>query len=184
MAASAIGGRRARADGRSLLGRDAGADGGDRLAFVAELPGAKILRGGAFKPRTNPYTFQGLREEGLKILRAAADRHGLATVTEVLDRASLELVAEYADMLQVGARNMYNTELLEGVGQLGKPVLLKRGFMATLEEFLLSRRVHRLRRATTRSFCASAASARSSAGRATRWTSRPSRCSSRRPRCR
>ena len=74
----------------------------------------KILRGGAFKPRTNPYTFQGLREEGLKILRAAADRHGLATVTEVLDRATLELVAEYTDMLQVGARNMYNTELSEG----------------------------------------------------------------------
>ena len=105
---------------------------------LARLPGVKILRGGAFKPRTNPHTFQGLREEGLKILRSVADRHGLATVTEVLDRASLERVAEYADMVQVGSRNMYNTELLKAIGRLGKPVLLKRGFMATLEEFLLS----------------------------------------------
>jgi len=105
---------------------------------LAKLPGVKILRGGAFKPRTNPHTFQGLREEGLKILREAADRHGLATVTEVLDTATLDLVADYADMVQVGSRNMYNTELLKAIGRLQKPVLLKRGFMATLEEFLLS----------------------------------------------
>jgi 3-deoxy-7-phosphoheptulonate synthase/chorismate mutase len=108
------------------------------VEFVARIPGPKILRAGAFKPRTNPYTFQGLREEGLRILRRAADRHGLAVVTEVLDTATLDVVAEHADMLQIGARNMYNTELLKAVGRCGKPVLLKRGFMATLEELLLS----------------------------------------------
>jgi 3-deoxy-7-phosphoheptulonate synthase/chorismate mutase len=107
-------------------------------AFVARLPGPKILRAGAFKPRTSPYTFQGLREEGLKLLRQAADRHGLAVVTEVLDTASLDVVAEHADMLQIGARNMYNTELLKAVGRSGKAVLLKRSFMATLDELLLS----------------------------------------------
>ena len=107
-------------------------------AYLERLPVPKILRAGAFKPRTNPYTFQGLREEGLKILRSVADRHGLATVTEVLDTATLDLVASYTDMLQIGARNMYNTELLKAVGRLRKPVLLKRGFMATLEELLLS----------------------------------------------
>jgi 3-deoxy-7-phosphoheptulonate synthase/chorismate mutase len=105
---------------------------------IATLPGMKMLRGGAFKPRTNPYTFQGLREEGLKILRECADRHGLVTVTEVLDASTLDLVIRYTDMLQVGARNMYNTELLKAIGRTKKPVLLKRGFMATLEEFLLS----------------------------------------------
>jgi 3-deoxy-7-phosphoheptulonate synthase len=107
-------------------------------SHVARLPGVKVLRGGAFKPRTNPYSFQGLREEGLKILREAADRHGLATVTEVLDTKTLDLVASYTDMLQVGSRNMYNTELLKAIGRTRKPVLLKRGFMATLEELLLS----------------------------------------------
>jgi len=107
-------------------------------AYVARLPGRKILRAGAFKPRTSPYAFQGLRADGLKLLREAADRHGLAVVTEVLDVSSLDLVARYADMLQVGARNMYNTELLKALGRIGKPVLLKRGFMATIEELLLS----------------------------------------------
>ena len=107
-------------------------------SYVAGLPGLKILRAGAFKPRTSPYTFQGLREEGLRILRQAADRHGLAVVTEVLDTATLDVVAEHADMLQIGARNMYNTELLKAVGRVGKPVLLKRAFMATLDELLLS----------------------------------------------
>jgi 3-deoxy-7-phosphoheptulonate synthase/chorismate mutase len=106
--------------------------------YVAGLPGRKILRAGAFKPRTNPYTFQGLREEGLRILRQAADRYGIPVVTEVLDTATLEVVAEHADMLQIGARNMYNTELLKAVGRAGKPVLLKRAFMATLDELLLS----------------------------------------------
>ncbi len=107
-------------------------------AYVARLPGRRILRAGAYKPRTSPYAFQGLRDEGLKLLRETADRHGLAVVTEVLDVSSLDLVARYADMLQVGARNMYNTELLKALGGVGKPVLLKRGFMATIEELLLS----------------------------------------------
>ncbi len=107
-------------------------------ACLASLPGPKILRAGAFKPRTNPYSFQGLREEGLRILRETADRYGLATVTEVLDVSTLDIVAEHTDMLQIGARNMYNTELLKAVGRLRKPVLLKRGFMATLDELLLS----------------------------------------------
>jgi 3-deoxy-7-phosphoheptulonate synthase/chorismate mutase len=105
---------------------------------LAAYPGPKILRAGAFKPRTNPHSFQGLREEGLAMLREAADRHGLVTVTEVPDTATLDVVARYSDMLQVGARNMYNTELLKALGGIGKPVLLKRGFMATLEELLLS----------------------------------------------
>jgi len=107
-------------------------------AFIARLPGKKILRAGASKPRTNPYSFQGLREEGLRILRATADRYGLSVVTEVLDTGTLDVVAEHADMLQIGARNMFNTELLKAVGRVGKPVLLKRAFMATLDELLLS----------------------------------------------
>ncbi len=107
-------------------------------ALVAALPGLRILRGGAYKPRTNPYTFQGLRDEGLRILQETAARHGLRTVTEVLDTGTLDLVAAHTDMLQVGARNMYNTELLKAIGRLRKPVLLKRGFMATIEELLLS----------------------------------------------
>jgi 3-deoxy-7-phosphoheptulonate synthase / chorismate mutase len=107
-------------------------------AYVAGLPGKKILRAGAFKPRTNPYSFQGLREEGLRILRETADRYGLSVVTEVLDTGTLDVVAEHADMLQIGARNMFNTELLKAVGRVGKPVLLKRAFMATLDELLLS----------------------------------------------
>jgi 3-deoxy-7-phosphoheptulonate synthase/chorismate mutase len=111
----------------------------DRVAaHLAALPVPTLLRAGAFKPRTNPYSFQGLREEGLRILRRVGRRHGLATVTEVLDAATLPLVAEHADMLQVGARNMYNTELLKALGRLDKPVLLKRAFSATLEELLLS----------------------------------------------
>ncbi len=107
-------------------------------SFLAGLPVQKILRAGAYKPRTNPYSFQGLREEGLHILRAAGDRYGLPVVTEVLDTSTLDAVAASADMVQIGARNMYNTELLKAVGKLEKPVLLKRGFMATIEELLLS----------------------------------------------
>jgi 3-deoxy-7-phosphoheptulonate synthase/chorismate mutase len=107
-------------------------------AHLASIPVPTLLRGGAFKPRTNPYSFQGLREEGLKVMRRVAKRHGLAVVTEVLDAATLPLVAEYCDMLQVGARNMYNTELLKALGKIDKPVLLKRSFSATLEELLLS----------------------------------------------
>jgi len=107
-------------------------------AYLSRYRGSMVLRAGAYKPRTNPYSFQGLREEGLALLRDAARRHAMPIVTEVLDAASIELVAAHADMLQVGARNMYNTELLKALGRIGKPVLLKRGFMATIEELLLA----------------------------------------------
>lgn len=100
--------------------------------------GARILRGGAFKPRTSPYSFQGLKKEGLKFLREAADQTGLAIVTEVMTPHEVELVASYADILQIGARNMQNYSLLEAIGKTTKPVLLKRGMMSTLEELLMS----------------------------------------------
>jgi 3-deoxy-7-phosphoheptulonate synthase len=104
---------------------------------VAEA-GAKVVRGGAFKPRSSPYSFQGLGEEGLKLLREAADEHGLLAVSEVMDQTQIPLVAAYADILQVGARNMQNYNLLKELGKIQKPVLLKRGISATLEELLLS----------------------------------------------
>jgi len=100
--------------------------------------GAKILRGGAFKPRTSPYSFQGLAEEGLKFLAKAREVSGLPIVTEALGVEELPLVAEYADMIQIGARNMQNFRLLEAAGRLHKPVLLKRGMMNTVEELLMS----------------------------------------------
>ena len=100
--------------------------------------GAIGLRGGAFKPRTSPYDFQGLGEQGLKMLARARDETGLAIVTEVMAVDMVDLVASYADVLQIGARNMHNFELLKVVGQCRKPVLLKRGMAATLEEFLLA----------------------------------------------
>ena len=107
-------------------------------ADAVHLAGAKVLRGGAFKPRTSPYKFQGLGEEGLIILRETSDRTGLPVVTEVMDTRQVELVAKYADMLQIGSRNMQNYPLLKEVGLLHKPILLKRGMMATIEEFLLA----------------------------------------------
>jgi 3-deoxy-7-phosphoheptulonate synthase len=100
--------------------------------------GARILRGGAFKPRTSPYKFQGLGEEGLNMLKQISRVTGLPVVTEVMDTRQVELVAGYADMLQIGSRNMQNYPLLKEVGMLRKPVLLKRGMMATIEEFLLA----------------------------------------------
>jgi 3-deoxy-7-phosphoheptulonate synthase len=100
--------------------------------------GATLYRGGAFKPRTSPYSFQGLGEAGLKILAKVREETGLPIVTEVIDTDSAELVAEYADCLQIGARNMQNFALLKKVGRMRKPVLLKRGMSATIEEFLLS----------------------------------------------
>jgi 3-deoxy-7-phosphoheptulonate synthase len=100
--------------------------------------GAAILRGGAFKPRTSPYSFQGLGEEGLQLLRRAAARNGLKVISEVMDRDQLPLLADYADILQVGARNMQNFPLLRKLGELRKPVLLKRGPASTIEELLLS----------------------------------------------
>jgi 3-deoxy-7-phosphoheptulonate synthase len=108
------------------------------IAKEVKARGADLLRGGAYKPRTSPYAFQGLGEEGLKILAAARDVTGLPVVTEVLDTAHVEVVAHYADCLQIGARNMQNFELLKKAGKTGKPVLLKRGMSATLEEFLLA----------------------------------------------
>ncbi|RKO66490.1 3-deoxy-7-phosphoheptulonate synthase [Desulfofundulus salinus] len=107
-------------------------------AHMVQQAGAAILRGGAFKPRTSPYSFQGLGEKGLKLLAEAARQTGLATVTEVVDEHSLELAVEYVDMLQVGARNMQNFRLLQMVGRSGKPVLLKRGLSATVEEWLMA----------------------------------------------
>lgn len=107
-------------------------------AVAVKRAGADILRGGAFKPRTSPYAFQGLGEEGLRHLAAARVATGLPVVTEVLEPDQVELVAEYADMLQVGSRNMTNFPLLRRVGGSAKPVLLKRGFSATVEEWLMS----------------------------------------------
>lgn len=107
-------------------------------AALVRKGGGTILRGGAFKPRTSPYAFQGLGETGLKLMRAAADEHRLAVVTEALDEASADLVAEYADVIQIGARNMANYALLRHVGRMKKPVLLKRGMAATIKEFLLA----------------------------------------------
>jgi 3-deoxy-7-phosphoheptulonate synthase len=107
-------------------------------ARAVKAAGAEILRGGAFKPRTSPYAFQGLGEEGLRCLAAAREATGLPVVTEVLEPDQVALVAEYADMLQVGARNMANFPLLRRVGKASKPVILKRGFSATVEEWLMS----------------------------------------------
>ena len=107
-------------------------------ARAVKAAGASGLRGGAFKPRTRPYSFQGLKEEGLRILAAARDVTGLAVVTEVIASDDVELVARYADVLQIGARNMQNYRLLEAVGAVDKPVLLKRGPAATLDELLLA----------------------------------------------
>jgi 3-deoxy-7-phosphoheptulonate synthase len=103
--------------------------------------GARILRGGAYKPRSSPYAFQGLGLEGLKILRKAREETGLAIVTEVMSEEDVDLVAEYADLMQVGTRSMENYALLERLGGCGRPVLLKRGMTATLEEFLQSAQV-------------------------------------------
>ena len=100
--------------------------------------GAKLLRGGAFKPRSSPYSFQGLGEAGLRLLRDAADKNGLLVVSEVMDPSQIEIMLPYVDVLQVGARNMQNYHLLRGLGEVDKPVLLKRGMSATIEELLLS----------------------------------------------
>ena len=110
----------------------------ERSAELVARAGVKILRGGAFKPRSSPYSFQGLGEEGLRLMRRAADRHGLLVVSEVMDVTQIEAVAAYADILQVGARNMQNYTLLRELGKLRQPVLLKRGISATIEELLLS----------------------------------------------
>lgn len=107
-------------------------------ASYVKKAGAHMLRGGAFKPRTSPYTFQGLEEEGLKILKEASIQTGLPVVTEVIDERSLECALNYVDVLQIGARNMQNFQLLKKAGQTGVPVLLKRGMSATVEEWLMA----------------------------------------------
>jgi 3-deoxy-7-phosphoheptulonate synthase len=108
------------------------------VAKAVAASGAKILRGGAFKPRTSPYSFQGLGEEGLKLLRRAADEYKLRVITEVMDRGQIDVVEKYADILQVGARNMQNFTFLKDLGKSSKPIMLKRGLSATIEEWLMS----------------------------------------------
>src|SRR3972149_12008507 len=107
-------------------------------AEIVKKAGAKILRGGAFKPRTSPYSFQGHEEEGLRMLAAAREKTGLPFVTEIMDTGDIDIVADYADMLQVGARNIQNFALLKKLGKVKKPILLKRGMMTTIMEFLMS----------------------------------------------
>ena len=107
-------------------------------AHAVKEAGAQVLRGGAFKPRTSPYSFQGMGEEGLKIMAEASEQTGLPVVTEVMSSEQVPLVMKYADMFQVGARNMQNYELLKAIGRSNHPVLLKRGLMATIEELLMS----------------------------------------------
>ena len=117
-------------EGEAILDRD-------RRARSREA-GANILRGGAFKPRTSPYSFQGLGEDGLKILKAAGERFGMPVVTEVMDPRQVELVERYTDIIQIGARNMQNFDLLKEVGRTRTPVLLKRGMSATVKDLLMS----------------------------------------------
>lgn len=109
-----------------------------KIAKEVKKAGAKILRGGAFKPRTSPYSFQGMGEKGLKILAEAREETGLSIITEVISEVDVPLIAKYADILQIGARNMQNFQLLKTVGRFNKPVLLKRGISATIEEWLMS----------------------------------------------
>ena len=108
------------------------------IAEKVARAGAKLLRGGAFKPRSSPYSFQGLGEDGLKLMRAAADDNGLLVVSEVMDPSQIDVMLPYVDVMQVGARNMQNYYLLRALGEIQKPVLLKRGMSATIEELLLS----------------------------------------------
>jgi 3-deoxy-7-phosphoheptulonate synthase len=108
------------------------------IAEIVKKAGAKILRGGAFKPRSSPYSFQGLGETGLILLRKAADEFGLLVITEVLENSKIDLISEYTDIFQIGARNMQNYALLKDIGNTKKPVMLKRGLSATVEDWLMS----------------------------------------------
>lgn len=110
----------------------------ERVAEMVSKAGATVIRGGAFKPRSSPWSFQGLGEEGLRLIRTAADRNGLLVISEVMDASQLSMMCDYVDILQVGARNMQNFNLLKAIGTTSKPVLLKRGISATIEELLLS----------------------------------------------
>ena len=118
-----------------------GVESEEQIHTIAEhvaKAGAKVLRGGAFKPRSSPYSFQGLGGDGLRFLRAAGDANGLKTISEVMDGSQIELMSEYVDIFQVGARNMQNFSLLKALGRQRKPVLLKRGLSATIQEWLMS----------------------------------------------
>ena len=110
----------------------------EMAAEIAAKGGARVIRGGAFKPRSSPYSFQGMGEEGLKLIRKAADRHNLLVISEVMDQSQLPLMLDYVDILQIGARNMQNFNLLRAVGNTRTPVVLKRGMAASIEELLLS----------------------------------------------
>jgi 3-deoxy-7-phosphoheptulonate synthase len=110
----------------------------EAAAEIVSKAGARVIRGGAFKPRSSPYSFQGLGEAGLRLMREAADRHGLLVVSEVMDQTQIPVMLDYVDIFQVGARNMQNFTLLRELGKVSKPVLLKRGIAATIEELLLS----------------------------------------------
>jgi 3-deoxy-7-phosphoheptulonate synthase len=136
-----IGGVRVGGPGLVLVAGPCAVESREQMLTVAHLvreSGAQLLRGGAFKPRTSPYSFQGLGEEGLKILAEAREVTGLPVVTEAVDSESMDLVERYADAIQIGARNMQNFSLLKRAGRARKPVILKRGMSATLEEFLMS----------------------------------------------
>lgn len=109
-----------------------------KAAYTVKELGGHILRGGAFKPRTSPYSFQGLGEEGLRLLKEAGDAHGLPVVSEVMDTRDVDMVSKYVDILQIGSRNMQNFSLLKEVGRTNKPILLKRGMTATIEDWLMA----------------------------------------------
>ena len=142
-------------------------------ADVVAAAGATILRGGAFKPRTSPYSFQGLGVEGLRYLAEARERTGLPVITEVMEPSQVDIVAEYADILQIGTRNMQNFSLLRACGRSSRPVMLKRGYGATIEEWLMAAEYIASAGQPATSSCASAASGRSRRRPATRSTSRP-----------
>ncbi len=110
----------------------------DKTAEALKKSNVKILRGGAFKPRTSPYAFQGMGEEGLKIIRSVADNHGMAVTSEIMENSQIDMFEKYVDIFQIGARNMQNYNLLKDMGRVGKPIILKRGLSATFEELLLS----------------------------------------------
>jgi 3-deoxy-7-phosphoheptulonate synthase len=110
----------------------------DETAAMVHAQGVKVLRGGAFKPRTGPYSFNGLGEEGLKLLQAAGEKYGMATISEAMNESQIDLMEKYVDIIQIGARNMQNYDLLRRAGKSSKVVMLKRGLAATLEEFLLA----------------------------------------------
>lgn len=136
-----IGGTTIGADELQIMAGPCSVESEEQISEIASLlqqTGIKIMRGGAFKPRTSPYSFQGLKAQGLKLLKDAAEKYGLLVVTEVKDTETLPLVAEHTDILQIGARNMQNFSLLEAVAKYPHPVLLKRGLAATIEEFLMA----------------------------------------------